>query len=525
MPSPDQEGSLSTNANRRFRAALVAALILVPGGSVPAAAQEDRASGWSQFQGGPGHPGILEDGPPPPYTVRWTFPAPRGEALSGAVIVEDVVVTVGEKAVFGVDVATGETAWQAPRAGGPLSIPAVATGNRATLLYLDGPEEGDSGTPASGTPSPSSPAPSATSTGSPSPEPSGSAPDEDRSFLVALDLADRAERWRTPLGAVSRTGVTVEGDTAYVGDDDGTIYAIAIRDGRIRWTNDLGEGATEEEAAAGECARLSGARVDVPIAVADGRVIVVGRDVGGGAVAVSAHAQSSGDCLWREFPQIGSAASSVAAARDGIVVVGLADRLVRGLGGQDGEQRWTSLALSLFSPASSPAFASEALYVSDLGGGLYRLDPRDGDREWSFQFNEVVLRSSPVVSGTAVLLGLDDGRLVAVDVASGHLVWESAPSPGAVGALALGADVVVAAKGGPDAGLVAFEHDPEGRLVDTASPTVLEPLATLSRVGGAAVIVLAVVLVPGILARRRFGDAFADGDVEGEPEPDEMEES
>ena len=168
--------------------------------------------------------------------------------------------------------------------------------------------------------------------------------------------------------------------------------------------------------------------------------------------------------------------------------------------------------LSLFSPATSLAFDDESVFAADIAGGLYRLDVADGGRRWSFHLNEVVLRSSPVVSGSSLLLGLSDGRLVALDVASGHLVWESAASAGLVGTIALSSDSVIAVKGGRDAGLIAFEHDPQGRLVDVPSPTQLDAGTTLTRWALAAVIVFAVAFLPGIWATRRLA-VVADGET------------
>jgi hypothetical protein len=86
-----------------------------------------------------------------------------------------------------------------------------------------------------------------------------------------------------------------------------------------------------------------------------------------------------------------------------------------------------------------------------------------------------------------------------------------------VGALAVGGDVVVGVKGGNDAGLIAFEPDPNGHLIDEPSPTELDAGTTFGRIGAAAAIALVLVLVPGILSRRRFGDAFTDA---GDPEDD-----
>ncbi len=491
----------------------------------PVAAQESGAGAWSQFQGGAEHHGVLAEGPEPPYRIRWTFPAPEDEELSGAVIVEDLAISIGERAVYAVDLVTGELAWEVPRTGGPISTPAVAMGNRTTVLYLEGPGQADATSPsASSSASPTAASP----TSSPSPSPADAADDDGGSVLVALDLADQTERWRAALGAESRSGVTVDADTAYVGDEDGIVYAIALVDGEIRWTSDLAEGSDAEGATgATGCEAFENGAVDVPIGVTEDRVIVVGRNVDGGAVAVGALSASTGECAWRAFPQLGSSAISAPAAAEGIVVVGSADRFVRGLAAEDGQERWSSLALSLFSPFSAPASPPGTVYVADLGGGLYRLDADDGARVWSYQFNEVVL-GSPVVSGDTVLLGLNDGRLVALDAASGHLVWQGGTGPGRVGALALAPEAIVAEKGGREAGLIAFEHDPEGRLVDVPSPTELDAPTTLSRIGIAAVVVIAALHVPGVFLRRRFGATLPElegaDDDEDQDDDDEQQD-
>ena len=45
---------------------------------------------------------------------------------------------------------------------------------------------------------------------------------------------------RSSCDAVSRTGVTVDGDTAFLGDNAGHVYAVAVATGEIRWTADAG---------------------------------------------------------------------------------------------------------------------------------------------------------------------------------------------------------------------------------------------------------------------------------------------
>jgi hypothetical protein len=123
-----------------------------------------------------------------------------------------------------------------------------------------------------------------------------------------------------------------------------------------------------------------------------------------------------------------------------------------------------------------------------------------------------------------VLLGLDDGTLAAVDGSSGHLVWRSRALGAALGPIALSSEAAVVVTAEGQGRLTAFEHDADGALIDVASPTVLEPVTTLTRAGAAAVVVVAVVCGPGILLRRRSGDAFADGAGDADIDDDLGEE-
>jgi outer membrane protein assembly factor BamB len=470
----------------------MAALVLTP---LAATAQETPT--WSQFQGGPGHPGVLVDGPQPPYRVRWTLPAPAGEALSGAVVAGDLAISLGAEAVYGIGVASGAVEWQVARDGGPLSVPAIGAGPGGRILvYLEGPGPDEAGGTPEGSPTPSA-------SGSPSgaaatAAPTGTVAEAGGSTMVAISLADQSEVWRTPLGATSRSGVTIDGTNAFVGDQDGTVYAVSLETGAISWSQEMD------------------ARVDSAVAVSDGQVVAVARNTDTAQVVLAAFDEATGERSWPALAiQANSTAGTAPSAGGGSLFVGSADRRVRALDAADGTERWATLVLSLFSPATSLAFDDESVFAADIAAGLYRLDATGGGRAWSYHLNEVVLRSSPVVSGNSVLLGLGDGRLVAIDVASGHLVWESAPSPGLVGTIALAGDAVIAVKGGRDAGLIAFEHDPGGTLIDVPSPTQLEAGTMLTRWGLAAVIVFAVAFVPGLWAKRRFG-AAAQGEAGGD---------
>lgn len=507
---------------RRGRPRAASLILLIPAAlgisAATADAQQDVTDSWGQFQAGPGHAGSLPDGPQPPFRVRWILPSPAGGALSPPIVVGDEVVSVGASAVYGVDLATGQVTWQVPRAGGPVSTPGFASvGGRDLLIYLEGPAPAD--TPSSSPSASPSDTASASPTDAPSPSASPSlgteAADPDRvSSIVAVDLGDRAELWRTALEATSHSGVTIEAGTAYVGDRDGDVYAVGLDDGSFVWASPA----------------ASPGQVDAPVAVADGAVFVVRRDPDTGLSTLMAFDAATGERRWpAEGEEAAPTGGSAPTVIDGTVIVGSTDPAARAFSAADGELRWSALATSRFSPFTSPAIAEQGAVVAGLSGGLYLLDPADGQRRWSYQFNEVVIRSSPVVSGATVLLGLDDGRLVAVDAGTGHLVWQSAPVPDPLGAIALSADVVVAVRHGRDAAIVAFEHDPVGALIDERSPTELDAGTTFGRYALAAVLVFGLAFIPGALFARRAGpaklQAAADGAEHIGPDLDEADGS
>jgi hypothetical protein len=155
---------------------------------------------------------------------------------------------------------------------------------------------------------------------------------------------------------------------------------------------------------------------------------------------------------------------------------------------------------------STPTAAGGAVYVADGRGGVWKFDPANGRRLFDFQFNEFIRRSSPVVvGGRAVLVGLGDGRLVAVDASSGHELWESPTSPGLVGGIAAAGDLVLVAKGGLRGGVVAYEQDPAGVLTDVTSPSIADPARLVGNFAIALVVMMVLLAVPLGYASRRTG--------------------
>jgi len=140
--------------------AVLAGGILVPAAwaksndATPAPPSFLSGSPWSQIQGGPAHPGEVQPNstdqpdvfsvpppPAPPYEQAWRFDPTDSAGASGPVISGETVYALGEKSVYAIDLATGESMWSVSRVEGPMTVPAVTapSGDAAPrLIYTQG---------------------------------------------------------------------------------------------------------------------------------------------------------------------------------------------------------------------------------------------------------------------------------------------------------------------------------------------------------------------------------------------------
>ena len=177
--------------------------------------------------------------------------------------------------------------------------------------------------------------------------------------------------WTTRVGKGSeflRLSLTPVGDGArlYAASFDGNVVALDPDNGRSVWRTEL---KTELTAGPG---------------LGDDLVVVMTRD--GEAICLSAE---NGVELWRIDVEGESVSRPM--VRNGIVVVATIDGLLRGLSAQDGSVVWS---------------IEQAPPALTLRGG-----------------------SEPVVVGTTVISGFDNGRLMAVNLVDGATEWETMLSP------------------------------------------------------------------------------------------------
>jgi outer membrane protein assembly factor BamB len=385
-----------------------------------------------------------------------------------------VAVSVGPREVFAVDIATGRQTWRIARAYGPSSPPAVASvGGRDLVLFTAGL--------------------GATSS------------------LDAVDAADGSSAWKrsVPLNATSRTGVAVDGQRAFVGDDRGNVYAADVSTGAASWTAD------------------PGGRTIAPLAAASGTVVATTGGQQRGLPVVTGFDAATGTQQWRVEPNVFASGATSAVILNDVVAIGFPDRSVHAFDASDGSERWTSRPFfSLASPfGGGAAYRDDFIfaYFGDPTGDIRRLDGATGAVVWDYPLNQAILRSPPVLSGSNVVVGLRDGSVAAIDAESGRLVFETPPAAGLTGAIAVSRDLLVAVRGGSEGGLVGLRHA-GGPLDQITSPSTVDVVALIGRFAAAVAIVAIVLFLPFAILVRRSGPALeglgaAPEDVDG-PDPD-----
>ena len=142
----------------------------------------------------------------------------------------------------------------------------------------------------------------------------------------------------------------------------------------------------------------------------------------GSVVALNAE---NGSRVWQA--KTGQALSSGPSVGEGLVVVGGTDGLLLALSIEDGQVRWRYQLSS--EPLSKVLVTQQVVIVRTVDGRLLGLNAADGTVRWSYEGSvpKLSLRGTarPVLAEAvgAVIEGFDDGKLVALDVKTGDLLW------------------------------------------------------------------------------------------------------
>ncbi|MCA1853017.1 MAG: outer membrane protein assembly factor BamB [Beggiatoa sp.] len=179
--------------------------------------------------------------------------------------------------------------------------------------------------------------------------------------------------------------------------------SIAIQE---LWTDDVGEGA-------------DALFLKLAPAAAEGTVYVADREG-----TVSAIGIDSGDTLWERDTDL--PISGGPGLGEGLVLVGTSDGEVLALSQADGSLVWTATVSS--EVLAAPRIEDGVAVVRTGDGKVFGIDATAGTRVWVYDKQVPVLTlrgtSAPVLSEDLAIVGFDSGALVALEVKTGKPAWE-----------------------------------------------------------------------------------------------------
>lgn len=133
---------------------------------------------------------------------------------------------------------------------------------------------------------------------------------------------------------------------------------------------------------------------------------------------------SSGKQIWRV--KTGITITGGVGAGGGLIVVGGEKGDVMAYG-DDGKLRWQTKASS--EVLGPPLVAGGVVVVRSGDGRIAGLDPADGKRKWLYEhvMPSLVVRNTSGVTlhGDTLFVGLPAGKLVAIELATGNVKWET----------------------------------------------------------------------------------------------------
>ena len=139
---------------------------------------------------------------------------------------------------------------------------------------------------------------------------------------------------------------------------------------------------------------------------------------------VSAFSAASGDLSWST--ELDKNVTAGVNGDDENLYVATANGEVFAISQSHGGTLWSSMVSS--EVIAAPVAGDDYVVVRSIDGKVYALEKSSGERRWIHNYNVPALsvhgNGRPLVVGDGVLVGLDNGSLVALQETNGRVVWE-----------------------------------------------------------------------------------------------------
>ena len=194
--------------------------------------------------------------------------------------------------------------------------------------------------------------------------------------------------------------------TVYFGSGDGDVYALDTATGTLKWKFHTGD------------------VVHASPAISDGTLFIGSWDSYFYALDAA-----TGKEKWRFktgedhdiYNQVGIQSS--AAVMDGVVYFGCRDSNLYALNAGTGQKQWAFNNKGSWVISSPAVQAGKVYFATSDSSMFYALDAKSGTPIFSLNFKGWPLFSSPAIAGAMLYIGSNQGKLIAIDLASQKSAW------------------------------------------------------------------------------------------------------
>jgi|GEM_PF-498860 len=345
------------------------------------------ATEWTVYKNNPQHTGVATDALEPPLELFWKFKT-EGSIVSSPVIYKGILYFgSGDYYVYAIDSLTGELKWKFKTNGRIDASPVVWEGTvyagslDGNLYALDATGKLKWKFEALGS-----------IASSPVVEHGLVFFGSTGGFIYALNATTGEKEWVFKTGGKVEASPAVYGQLLIAGSYDGKVYALGAKSGALIWTFDAGESIT------------SGS-----VVVDSGAVYVIV-----GAKYLYALDVTKGEVMWKKEIAI----------RD----TGYTKPPTEITQYKKYEGKFSS---SVLSGIAYVLYYHNVLVISNWGIKSWRedhyylraIDVQNGQIRWQFEVGGPI-QNAPIISGSTVYFGCDDGYLYALHADSGELKWK-----------------------------------------------------------------------------------------------------
>jgi outer membrane protein assembly factor BamB len=218
--------------------------------------------------------------------------------------------------------------------------------------------------------------------------------------VVAFKVGTGRVVWRRTIGP-SESSPLVAGDSVFVGDWDGRVWALQTQTGRTRWVTKLRS------------------QVKGGVALSGNRVYI--GDYSGRLYALNAR---NGRVVWQANvqPRFGSAGNFYATptVAYGRVYIGATDGKMYSFGATTGELRWSQSTGGYV--YSSAAVWRKRVFVGSYSHRFYAMDAATGRILWQFEADGPISGSPTIIAGRVYFATLN-GTTYALNARTGRRLW------------------------------------------------------------------------------------------------------